>query len=151
VPHKVNFLPNAMVNAQVNAHVVRDASQRKPQIRWRRPVPLGLEGCPSAVTRRAMRSAQQLVCDHLVTVRILAQRPELAVSQNAVQIQALPGLACPVELITQLLQTSSIAPADPWHDGNHVQPRRLPSKQRDVLRRESRTGPPVLVLSVFTP
>jgi hypothetical protein len=42
--------------------------------------------------------------DHLVTVGILAQHRKLAVSKDAVQVQGLPGLVCPVELIPELLQ-----------------------------------------------
>ena len=50
------------------------------------------------------KSAQQLVRDHLVTVGILAQRRKFAVSKDAIQIQGLPGLVCPVKLIAKLLQ-----------------------------------------------
>jgi len=74
-----------------------------PWLRWGEQ-PLVSRGWKSALTR----SAQQLVRDHLVTVRILAQRRELVVSKNAVQIQCLPGLPCPVELMSKLLQRHAL-------------------------------------------
>jgi hypothetical protein len=49
-------------------------------------------------------SSQQLVRDHLVTGRILAQRCEFSVSKDTVQVQVLPGLVCAVKLIAKLLQ-----------------------------------------------
>jgi hypothetical protein len=149
VPHKANFLPNAMVNAKVNAHVMRDASQGSPdQVALARTLGgrwVSVSGhqtrCAVGAATRSRRSGDGA---HPRSA------PELAVSQNAVQIQAFPGRACPVELITELLQRHRLLRLIHGTTVTMFSRDDSPAISAVVLR-ESRTGPPVLVLSVFTP
>ena len=82
MPHKANFLPNAMVNAKVNGHLMRDASQGSPRSGGAGPYPWGSKGVrqlsPDALCGRRSNS----FATTLVTVCILAHRPELAVGKN---------------------------------------------------------------------
>jgi hypothetical protein len=50
------------------------------------------------------RSPQQFVRDQLVTVSVLAQRRELTICKEAIQIRGFQDGTCPVELIAELLQ-----------------------------------------------
>jgi hypothetical protein len=86
--------PSELLRLKSSRRIAGQATRTEPQITCGATKGLDWETkLKSALTW----AAQQLVRDHLLTVRILARRRQLAVSKNAVQIPGLPGLApsCP--------------------------------------------------------